>query len=150
MDRKEKANAYHDSGYNCCQAVSAAFADVTGMSEAQALAVGGGFGGGLRCGEICGAVSGAVMVLSLTHPYNDCTDLARKNEIARLTKEFHRRFKAVFGCERCLDLLQTDISSTEQFQAAKAAGVMKKCPVFITTAVEIVEQMLAEEKNTET
>ena len=120
MDRKEKANAYHDSGYNCCQAVSAAFADVTGMSEAQALAVGGGFGGGLRCGEICGAVSGAVMVLSLTHPYNDCTNLERKNEIAGLP-----------------------------FQAAKAAGVMKKCPVFITTAVEIVEQMLAEEKNTE-
>ena len=145
MDRKEKANAYHDSGYNCCQAVSAAFADVTGLSEKQALAVGGGFGGGLRCGEICGAVSGAVMVLGMTHPYADCTDLERKNEIARLTKEFHRRFKAAFGCERCLDLLQADISSSEQFQAAKAAGVMKKCPVFITTAVEIVEQMLAEE-----
>ena len=149
MDRKEKANAYHDSGYNCCQAVSAAFADVTGMSEAQALAVGGGFGGGLRCGEICGAVSGAVMVLSLTHPYNDCTDLARKNEIARLTKEFHRRFKAVFGCERCLDLLQTDISSNELMKAAKAAGVMKKCPVFITAAVESVGQMLAEGERSE-
>ena len=27
--------------------------------------------------------------------------------------------------------------------------LMKKCPVFISTAVEIVEQMLAEEKNTE-
>lgn len=146
MNRVEKANTYHNSGYNCCQAVVASFADVTGIGEEQSLAMGGGFGGGLRCGEICGAVSGAVMVLSMTHPYVDHTDLESKNRIARLTKEFHRRFKDAFGCERCLDLLKTDISSTEQFKAAKAAGVMKKCPVFISTAVEIVEQMLVEEQ----
>ena len=60
MDRKEKATGYHNQGYNCCQAVAAAFSDVTGLGEAQSLAAGGGFGGGLRCGEICGAVSGAV------------------------------------------------------------------------------------------
>ena len=58
MNRAERANAYHNSGYNCCQAVAAAFSDVTGLSEAQSLAIGGGFGGGLRCGEICGAVIG--------------------------------------------------------------------------------------------
>ena len=144
MNRAERANAYHNSGYNCCQAVAAAFSDVTGLSEAQSLAIGGGFGGGLRCGEICGAVSGAVMVLCMTHPYTDCTDLERKQQIAHLTKEFHRRFKAEFGCERCLDLLQADISDTERFKAAKASGVMKKCPVLIAAAVEIVEQILRE------
>ena len=81
----------------------------------------------------------------MTHAYTDCADLERKHQIARLTKEFHRRFKAEFGCERCLDLLQTDISDTERFKAAKASGVMKKCPVLITTAVELVEQILSEE-----
>ena len=41
MNRAERANAYHNSGYNCCQAVAAAFSDVTGLSEAQSLAIGG-------------------------------------------------------------------------------------------------------------
>ena len=144
MERKERANELHDSGYNCCQAVAAAFADLTGLREEQLLALGGGFGGGVRCGEICGAVSGAVMVLGLTHPYNDCTDQARKSEIAALTREFHRRFKERFGCERCLDLLKADISTPERMQAAKAAGSMKKCPTLIMSSVEIVEEMLEE------
>lgn len=147
MTREERAETYHNQGFNCCQAVIAAFSDVTGLSEAQSLAVGGGFGGGMRCGEICGAVSGAVMVLSLTHPYNNSADLDSKNRIAHLTKEFHRRFRAQFSCERCLDLLKTDISTTEQFRAAKERGVMKKCAVYITAAVAIAEQMLEEEKN---
>ncbi len=146
MNRKEKVTGYHDKGYNCCQAVAAAFSDVTGLSEEQSLAAGGGFGGGLRCGEICGAVSGAVLVLSLTHPYADCTDAAQKKRIAELTREFHRRFKAVYGCERCMDLLKADISTPEQMQAAKAAGTMKRCNDFIAFAAEIVEQMLDEEK----
>ena len=160
MTREERAETYHNQGFNCCQAVIAAFSDVTGLSEAQSLAVGsgnfggfggssrgGGFGGGMRCGEVCGAVSGAVMVLSLTHPYNNSADLDSKNRIAHLTKEFHRRFRAQFSCERCLDLLKTDISTTEQFRAAKERGVMKKCAVYITAAVAIAEQMLEEEKN---
>ena len=147
MTREERAETYHNQGFNCCQAVIADFSDVTGLSEAQSLAVGGGFGGGMRCGEICGAVSGAVMVLSLTHPYNNSADLDSKNRIAHLTKEFHRRFRAQFSCERCLDLLKTDISTTEQFRAAKERGVMKKCAVYITAAVAIAEQMLEEEKN---
>lgn len=146
MDRKEKATGYHNQGYNCCQAVAAAFSDVTGLGEAQSLAAGGGFGGGLRCGEICGAVSGAVLVLSLAHPYTDCTDTAQKNRIAELTREFHRRFKAAHGCERCLDLLKADISTPEKMQAAKAAGTMNRCNHLIASAAEIVEQMLDEEK----
>ena len=35
-------------------------------------------------------------------------------------------------------------TSGERFKAAKASGVMKKCPVLIAAAVEIVEQILRE------
>lgn len=145
MERKELANRYHERGFNCCQAVVAAFSDKTGLSEERSLAVGGGFGGGLRCGEICGAVSGAVMVLGMMYPYADPADAESKARIARLTREFHRRFKARFGCERCLDLLQADISTGEKMMAAKAGGKMKKCPLLIAAATEIVEEMLREE-----
>ena len=31
--RMERANSYHDRGFNCSQSVLAAFTDVTGLSE---------------------------------------------------------------------------------------------------------------------
>ena len=70
MNRAERANAYHNSGYNCCQAVAAAFSDVTGLSEAQSLAIGGGWRRTALWGDLRRSV-GAVMVLGMTHPYTD-------------------------------------------------------------------------------
>ena len=82
------------------------------------------------------------MVLSLTHPYTDCTDLESKNRIAQQTRTFHKRFKEIYGCVRCIDLLKADISTPELLTQAKANGTTKKCPMLIASAVEIVEDML--------
>ena len=61
----EKAVALFHEGYNCGQAVTAAFAGEMGMSEEQALKLSVGFGGGMgRMREVCGAFSGMVLVLS--------------------------------------------------------------------------------------
>ena len=70
MDRCAIAYDYHKKGYNCAQSVAGAFADLTGLSMEQILAVSGGFGGGVggTHSELCGAVSGAVLVLSLVYP----------------------------------------------------------------------------------
>ena len=54
-ERCERAEAYRKNGANCAQALLAAFADVMGITETQALAVGAGLGGGVRSGNICGA-----------------------------------------------------------------------------------------------
>ena len=57
IDRVEKAKELFLKGFNCCQAVFAAFADKYGISEELALRLSGAFGagfGGLR--EVCGAV----------------------------------------------------------------------------------------------
>ena len=53
-ERCERAEAYRKNGANCAQALLAAFADVMGITETQALAVGAGLGGGVRSGNICG------------------------------------------------------------------------------------------------
>ena len=45
----------HMDGYNCAQAVLASAGKLTGLDEAEALAIAAGFGGGLRCGEVCAA-----------------------------------------------------------------------------------------------
>lgn len=92
MDRCAIAYDYHKKGYNCAQSVAGAFADLTGLSMEQILAVSGGFGGGVggTHSELCGAVSGAVMVLSLVNPYTDCGDPAAKRNVYAIAKEFRR------------------------------------------------------------
>ena len=64
--RVEKALENHGKGYNCCQAVACAYADLVGVDENLIFAAGEGFGagmGGMQC--TCGAVSGACMVTGL-------------------------------------------------------------------------------------
>jgi len=147
-ERKEKidrANAYHNEGFNCCQAVLAAYTNEMGMTVKQALALGGGFGGGMRHGEVCGAVSAAIMILSMTHPYTKKDDAESKRRIANLTREFHRRFLEKFGRLTCRELLSMDISEDAAMAAAKSSGKMSRCPDFIASAVTIVGDMLEEE-----
>lgn len=57
-DRIEKAVELFKSGYNCSQSVVAAFADMYGFTQEQALRMGASFGGGIgRMRETCGAAA---------------------------------------------------------------------------------------------
>ena len=148
MDRCAKAYEYHKQGYNCAQSVAGAFADLTGLSPEQLMAATGGFGGGVggSHAEVCGAVSGGVLVLSLLHPHTDGADRAGKVAVYALTKEFRRRFEEVFGLTRCGELLKARPGVTDKNPAAQRLGVTAHCDNMVVTAVEIVEQMLAEEQ----
>ena len=53
-ERCLRAMEYHEKGLNCGQSVLLAFADITGFSEEQSMALASGFGGGLRCGGVRG------------------------------------------------------------------------------------------------
>ena len=65
-DKREKAAALFQEGYNCAQAVFAAYAEDYGFTREQALRLAASFGGGIgRMRETCGAFSGAAMVLGL-------------------------------------------------------------------------------------
>lgn len=86
-ERCERAEAYRKNGANCAQALLAAFADVMGITETQALAVGAGLGGGVRSGNICGAVNAPVMILGCAFPEM----AASKAKSAEITKEYQRR-----------------------------------------------------------
>lgn len=58
-DRIEKAVELFKSGYNCSQSVVAAFADMYGFTEEQALRMSASFGGGIgRMRQTCGAACG--------------------------------------------------------------------------------------------
>ena len=59
MDHSAYAAELFCKGYNCAQAVTVAFCDVTGLSEDFSAMLASSFGGGMgRMREVCGAVSG--------------------------------------------------------------------------------------------
>lgn len=126
MDIKELAIKYHDSGFNCAQAVLCACAEYTGLDEKTALAISAGFGGGLRSGEVCGAISGAVMALGLANPFTDSSDTAAKDKIAALAKECVAAGKEKFGCVHCSEL----------------KGDKSNCPYYIGEMAAIAEEMI--------
>ena len=142
MDRCELANNYHKRGCNCCQAVLAAFSDLTGLSEAESLGIGGGFGGGAGTGELCGAITGAVMALSQMFPTTIGDPVAGKKRAVGLSREFQKRFSEKFGHLRCENLLAEKYQPDDTTPAAHRMGLTGHCAIMIVTAVEIVEEML--------
>ena len=148
MDRCALAYQYHKEGYNCAQSVAGALADLTSLTPEQVMAAMSGFGGGVggsHC-ELCGAVSGGVLVLSLLYPQTDGADKAGKVAVYAKAKEFRRRFEEVFGLTRCGDLLRARPGVTEKNPASRCLGVTAHCDNMIVTAVEILEQMIAEDQ----
>ena len=110
-----KAIELFGQGYMCSQAVFAAFSEQFGITEQQALKIGGCFGGGMNKGEVCGACTGALMVLGMKYGYI------------------------------CRDILGCDISTEEGRAYALDNGLFGKlCPEMVKTAAEIVSEMLAE------
>ena len=144
MNRCEQAVDYHKKGFNCCQSVLAAYQDLIGLTETQCLTLGGGFGAGAGTGELCGAVTGAVMALNLLTPADPSDVAGSKKQAVAQAKELQKRFAARFENLRCADLLQKKFVPDDSTPAAKALGITGHCDIMIVTAVEIVEQMLAE------
>lgn len=149
MDRCALAYQYHKEGFNCAQSVVRAFADrieaPLDVATAMAAAHGGGLGGTHT--ELCGAVSGAVMVLSLLYPHTSGADPEGKKRVYALAKEFRQRFESVFGNTRCGELLSSQPGLSEKTTAASRLEIKGHCNIMIVTAVELLEQMLAEQEN---
>ena len=142
--RAEKANLLHKSGYSCAQAVACAFDDVIGLSDKQIAALLSGFGGGFRTGEFCGVLSGAIMVLGAKWPHVEPEDNYTKQLAAKKAKEFQKRFTEKFELVRCDDIKKLP-AKPEHSPTALEMGLQSACAVYIVAAVEIVEEMLAEE-----
>ena len=76
MDRAMYAAELFLKGYNCAQAITVAFADVTGLSPELSAKMAASFGGGMgRMREVCGAVSGMLMVAGILYGYDQPDDV---------------------------------------------------------------------------
>ncbi|MGN0047765.1 MAG: C-GCAxxG-C-C family protein [Bacteroides sp.] len=105
-ERIAKAVALFKSGYNCAQSVAAAFADMYGFTEEQALRMSASFGGGIgRMRQTCGAACGMFLLAGLENGSTDAKDRDGKAANYALVQELAEEFKRRNGSLICAELL---------------------------------------------
>lgn len=105
-DRIAKAVALFKEGYNCSQSVVAAFADLYGFSEEQALRMSASFGGGIgRMRQTCGAACGMFLLAGLEKGAVKGDDREGKAANYALVQELAAEFKKRNGSLICAELL---------------------------------------------
>ena len=130
-NRKERADAFHRSGYNCAQSVACVFAEDFGFDPEAVYLMTEGFGlgmGNMSC--TCGAVSGAVVAAGMK-----CSDGANKGKTKgstyKLARQINEKFRAKNSSVICEDL-----------KGVKTGQPLRSCPGCIEDAVDIAEDVL--------
>ena len=147
MDHVQKARELFVEGYNCAQAVFAAFCDVTGMDFNTALKLSSSFGGGMgRMREVCGACSAMFMVCGMvdgyTSPIDDSAKADHYTRIQQLAEQFRQRNGGTIICRELLDALKpgdspTPTKRTDDFYTARP------CLKFVEDCAAILDEYLA-------
>lgn len=145
MTRPERAYENFKSGYNCCQSIAVAYADLLGLSPELAARLSSGFGGGIgRLREVCGAVSGMVFVASALKGYSDPKDNAQKKELYALIQKLAGAFERENGSVVCRELLGLSVKKEDPTPSERTEGYYKKrpCAELVRMAAEILEREL--------
>ena len=101
-DRIQKAVELFKSGYNCSQSVVAAFADMYGFTQEQAVRMSASFGGGIgRMRETCGAACGLFLIAGLETGATEATDREGKAANYAVVQELAAEFKKRNGSLIC-------------------------------------------------
>lgn len=118
--RVAKAEQLFMQGYNCAQAVVAAYADHYGITEKQALQMSAGFGGGIgRMRLTCGAVCGMVMLEGLQSGSTEINDREGKSANYRKVQQLLDTFKQRFGTITCAELLKLKKDTPLSYEASE-------------------------------
>ena len=105
-ERIEKAVALFKEGYNCSQSVVAAFADIYGFTQEQALKMAASFGGGIgRMRQTCGAACGLFLVAGLETGCTEGRNAEGKEANYKVVQQLAEEFKKRNGSLICAELL---------------------------------------------
>jgi C_GCAxxG_C_C family probable redox protein len=149
MDHRELAGNLFLEGYNCAQAVFAAFCDVTGYDKDTALRISSSFGGGMgRMREVCGALSGAFMVAGVLWGYSSLDDGEKKDHYARI-QEIANRFKEKHHTILCRELLSEVKTDTSPLPSVRDEAYYRERPClrFVEDAAAIIDEMIVQQGN---
>jgi C_GCAxxG_C_C family probable redox protein len=145
MTHREKAIEYFCKGYNCAQSVFAAFCDVTGFTEEEALRISSSFGGGMgRMREVCGACSAMFMVAGVVKGYTDISTDEPKKEHYELVQAMAEEFKKEHGTMICRELLASLKPDSAPTPSARTEEYYRErpCARFVATAADIVDKIV--------
>ena len=138
--REELARQAFKEGYNCSQAMVAAFSDLMEMDKKTALRLASSFGGGMgRMREVCGAVTGMFMVVGILYGYDDAKDYEGKKDTYALVQELANQFKAETGSIICRELLGLDGKDNSPVPSKRTEEYYKKrtCGFHVEIQMEI-------------
>jgi len=140
-ERIEKAIELFKDGYNCSQSVTAAFADMYGYTQEQALQMSASFGGGIgRMRQTCGAACGMFLLAGLETGSVVAGDKKGKAENYKVVQELAAQFKEKNGSLICSELLglskQTPLSPIPE-ERTKVYYAKRPCAKTVEEAARI-------------
>ena len=146
-NRIQRAVELFKSGYNCSQSVVAAFADLYGFTEEQALRMSASFGGGIgRMRQTCGAACGMFLLAGLDTGAVDAEDRAGKSHNYEVVQQLAEKFKAENGSLICAELLGLSTTATHRDTQAEPRTDLyykkRPCVEMVETAARIFANYL--------
>ena len=145
MDHSMYAAELFMQGYNCAQAVTVAFSDVTGLDKETSAKIASSFGGGMgRMREVCGAVSGMLMVAGLLYGYDDPKADAAKKELYNLVQAQAGAFREEVGSIICREILKNPPSDPNPSPRTAEYYAQRPCARMVFTAAKILDDYIAQ------
>lgn len=151
-ERGARARDYFLQGFNCCQAVLLAFADVleaNGQASEELLkTIGSGFGGGFaRLREVCGSFSACTMIAGFLSPAGP-SDMAARTANYALVQEMATAFRERNGgsivCGELLGLREKGQEGPAPSERTADYYKKRPCPEIIRNAATIVAEKMKE------
>lgn len=144
-NHQEKAEALFKEGYNCAQAVFAAYSEDLGMDTETALKLASSFGGGMgRMREVCGTVSGMFMVAGLKFGSFDPKDAEAKSKHCKRIQELAQKFREQNGSIICRELLGLSKPEGTTVPETGTANKKRPCLELVKDAAKIMDEYLEE------
>jgi C_GCAxxG_C_C family probable redox protein len=135
-NRVEDAVELFKSGYNCAQAVFAAYADFYGVERELALKLSSSFGQGVGgMYEMCGSVCGMSMIVGLEIGITLAKDSDRRKENYRMVQKLADDFREETGSIVCKLTLKPD-------QEVAPGKKKKPCVEYVRYCAELIERNL--------
>jgi len=107
-------------GFNCSQAVVAAFADIYGYTEEQALRMSAGFGAGIgRMRMSCGAFNALALLAGLDCGSVTPGDREGKSYNYKVVQQLAERFRNDHGTLICAELLKLKKNAPLSYEASE-------------------------------
>ena len=127
-------------GYNCAQAITVAFSDVTGLDKDFSARMASSFGGGIgRMREVCGAVSGMVMVAGILYGYDSNSDDTSKQAHYQLVQALAGSFREEVGSIICREILKNPPSDPNPTPRTAEFYKQRPCAHMVMTAARILD-----------